>query len=63
MKNLVYQFYNEGFATTFCIKPINYINKRIKNKDLIKTFEFIIKFIYTVLVLLILIVVIYLKMV
>ena len=31
MKNYIYQFYNEGFATTFYLKPVNYLKKNIRN--------------------------------
>lgn len=61
MKDMIYQFYNEGFATTFCIKPINFINKKIKNKELIKILTIMIKSIYTILVLFILTIVIYFR--
>ena len=61
MKSMLYQFYNEGFATTFVLKPINFIKKSIKNQNLVNTFSFIIKFIYTILMILVLIFVIYLK--
>ena len=30
MKNYIYQFYNEGFATTFYLKPVNYLKKNIQ---------------------------------
>lgn len=42
------QFYNEGFATTFYLKPINFINKRIKNKKVVSILSFIIKVLYTI---------------
>ena len=51
MKDYIYQFYNEGLATTFYLKPINYINKVIKNKTIFKIVNIIIKLLYTVLVL------------
>ena len=28
MKDYINQFYNEGLATTFYLKPINFINKK-----------------------------------
>ena len=36
MKSYINQIYNEGFATTFYLKPIRYLNKKIKNKKLLK---------------------------
>ena len=43
------QFYNEGLATTFCVKPIKYIKKKIKNKELAQILTIIIKVLYTLL--------------
>lgn len=51
MKNYIYQFYNEGLATTFYLKPINFIKKRIKNKKLMKVISMLIMVFYTILVL------------
>ena len=34
MKDYVNQFYTEGLATTFYLKPIKYINRVIKNKSI-----------------------------
>lgn len=51
MKEYINQFYNEGLATTFYLKPINYINKVIKNKTICKIFSIFIKILYTVIVL------------
>lgn len=48
MKNLVYQFYNEGFGTTFYLKPIKYIDKKVKNKKVSKLLKLIIKVLYTI---------------
>ena len=53
MKNYIYQFYNEGFATTFYLKPINYLKKHIKNKSLVKFLSISIKIIYTILMIII----------
>lgn len=51
MKEYLNQFYNEGLATTFYLKPLNYI-KKIKNPNKRKYLELLIKVLYTVLVLL-----------
>ena len=51
MKSMIYQFYNEGFATTFVIRPINFISKRIKNKTLVEFLCMIVKTLYTILIL------------
>ena len=61
MRSLIYQFYNEGFATTFLLKPINYLSNNIKNKKLINYSTFIIKFLYTILMIFVLALVIYFK--
>lgn len=51
MKDYIYQFYNEGLATTFYLKPINYLKKKIKNKKIFNLVNIFIKIIYTILVL------------
>lgn len=51
MKDYIDQFYNEGLATTFYLKPVNFIKKKIKNKKLLTIVLFLIKVLYTVLVL------------
>lgn len=61
MKSMIYQFYNEGFATTFVIKPIKLINKKIKSKRLIEFLSVAIKTLYTVLILAFAFVVAYIK--
>lgn len=61
MKSMIYQFYNEGFATMFCLKPINFIKKKIKNKSLKKILIILVRIVYTILVLFISILVIYIK--
>lgn len=61
MKNLIKQFYNEGLANIFYKRPVNYLNKKIKNKTLVKILSFIMKIIYTVLVLLFAAVIFYKK--
>lgn len=50
MKEAKKQFYNEGFATTFYKKPISYLDKKIKNKKVVKFLSLLIKMIYTLLV-------------
>ena len=45
------QFYNEGFATTFYLKPLNYLKRKISNKRVLKILDIILKVIYTVLIL------------
>ena len=52
MKEYLKQFYNEGFATIFYQKPINYLKKKIKNKKIVKFLSILIKLFYTILVLL-----------
>ena len=51
MKEYIKQFYTEGLATTFYQKPIAFIEKRIKNKQVIKIIKELIKVFYTILVL------------
>lgn len=47
MKNIINQFYNEGFATIFRLKPINLIKKSINNKTIVSLLSFIISLLYT----------------
>lgn len=47
MKEYIKQFYTEGFATTFYQKPIKFIDKKVKNKKMVKFLSIIIKVIYT----------------
>lgn len=47
MKEYIKQFYTEGFATTFYQKPIKFIDKKVKNKKMVKFLSIIIKIIYT----------------
>lgn len=49
MKSFIYQFYNEGFATTFCLKPIKLIKKVVKNDTICKILIIFVKLIYTLL--------------
>ncbi len=51
MKEYLNQFYNEGLATTFYIKPINYIKKKRKSPKKRKALALLIKILYTTLVL------------
>lgn len=51
MKEYIRQFYNEGLATTFYLKPVNYLNKKIRNKNIKNFLCLIIKICYTILVL------------
>lgn len=48
MRDYIYQFYNEGLATTFCLKPIKFVSKIIKNKKILNIFSILIKILYTV---------------
>lgn len=50
MKDYIDQFYNEGLATTFYLKPLKLLEK-IKNKTLFKIMNFLLKFLYTILIL------------
>jgi hypothetical protein len=61
MKNIVYQFYNEGFATLFCLKPINYIKNNISNKSIVNLFSFVIRFLYTIAIISLIVILTYLK--
>ena len=51
MKEYIRQFYNEGFATTFIKKPVNFLKRHIKNKKVISVLTFLIKLFYTLLIL------------
>ena len=62
MKSYIEQIYNEGFATTFYLKPVNYLKKKIKNKKIANFLIRIIKAINTLLVLSFAIYVLYKKL-
>jgi len=51
MKEYINQFYNEGLATTFYLKPMNFINRVIKNKTICRIIGILLKLLYTVFVL------------
>lgn len=51
MRDYIYQFYHEGLATTFYLKPINYLRKNIHNNSIFRIFSMIVKILYTILVL------------
>ena len=51
MKDYIEQFYNDGLATTFYLRPVKFIEKKIKNKNIVKFIKLLIKIIYTILVL------------
>lgn len=47
MKDYIEQFYNEGLAVIFYIKPKKIIESHINNKYIVKFLTLIIKIIYT----------------
>ena len=61
MKNIIYQFYNEGFATLFCLKPINYIKDNVKSKRIVAIMSIIIKILYTIAIIGLVTILIYFK--
>ena len=50
MKNYINQFYTEGFATTFYLKPLKYIKKIVRNEKSYLIISTIIKIVYTILI-------------
>lgn len=52
MKEYINQFYNEGLATTFYLKPVKYLQKKIKNQKVLKVLLTILKIFYTIVILL-----------
>ena len=53
MKDYVWQFYNEGLATTFYLKPLKFIEKYIKNKILFKIIKTLLIVFYTLFVIIV----------
>ena len=51
MKDYIEQFYNDGLATTFYLRPVKFIEKKIKNKKVVNFIKILIKIVYTALVL------------
>lgn len=47
MKEYIKQFYSEGLATIFYLKPLKYLKKHIKNKTLFKISSLFLKILYT----------------
>lgn len=52
MKSYIEQFFNEGLATTFYIKPITFVRKYVKNDFMFNLISVVIKILYTGFVLL-----------
>lgn len=48
MNEYIRQFYNEGLAITFYLKPLKFIKKYVKNKTLSQFLQIILKVIYTI---------------
>ena len=48
MNKYIEQFYSEGLATTFYLKPLKLIEKKIKNKTIIVILKVLLKVIYTI---------------
>ena len=57
MKSLIYQFYNEGFGSLFVKKPLTYLKKHIKNKTIYNILSFILKLVYTLLIIILVIII------
>ena len=51
MKDYIYQFYNEGLATIFYLKPKKFLSKYIKNEIIQTILITLLDIFYTVLVL------------
>ena len=52
MKEYIKQIYNEGLATTFYQKPLNFLKKRVKSKKILQILSTILKIIYTLIIIL-----------
>ena len=61
MKSIKKQFYTEGFATTFYQKPKSKINK-IKNEKVKNTLSSLFTFIYTLIMIIIAAIILYVKL-
>lgn len=48
MKDYINQFYTEGFATTFYVKPLKFLKRKISNKNVLKVLSVLLKIIYTI---------------
>lgn len=48
MRDYINQFYNEGLATTFYLKPMKFISKHIKNVKIFKIIKVLITILYTI---------------
>ena len=53
MKEIIRQFYNEGLGSLLYKKPISFINKKIKNKTIVKILSILLGLFYTILILVI----------
>lgn len=59
MKEYIDQFYTEGLATTFYLRPVKFLKKQIKNKKVRKVCIFLYSWFYTWIMLLLAIYVVY----
>lgn len=62
MKNYIEQFYYEGLGNIFYLKPVKFLEKRIKNDFIKRTLTFLIKLLYTIMMLLVVIYIFYKKL-
>ena len=62
MKEYFKQIYTEGFGTTFYTKPVNYLKKKIKNKTVLNIIIWLVRIIYTALILVLVGVILYRKL-
>ena len=51
MKNIIHQFYYEGLGSIFYKKPVRYIEKKVKNKNLAIFLTILIRILYTTIIL------------